>query len=212
MSDYFMPAKNGTHEMTVDKSRFICHVYRVRTVEEATMYINEIRDLHTRATHHCVAYLIGEDNAFGRADDDGEPSGTAGAPMLEVLQRQNMRNCLVIVTRYFGGIKLGAGGLIRAYGTAVSEGLKSTGLVRRIKVRSVWLECDYALFDRLKNKIKSQGHAVGQVTYSDRVKLEALVAVTDISPFCKWAGEFVNGTITIDVGETFFKDFPYDHE
>jgi len=211
MTDYLMPAKNGIHEIIIERSRFICHVYRTTTVCEATAHINEIRALHSRANHNCIAYLIGENNEFGRAADDGEPSGTAGAPMLEVLQRQDIRNCLVIVTRYFGGVKLGAGGLIRAYGSAVSEGLKAIGLVRRVKMQSIWLRCDYSLFDTLQSKIKSQGYAVGHIEYSDRVKLEALVDVVDTEDFTKWLIEFTNDTVAYEVGETSFKELPYTH-
>lgn len=210
MAEYLMPAKNGTHEIIIERSRFICHVYRVTTVHEATMYINEVREIHNRANHNCVAYLIGENNEFGRAADDGEPSGTAGSPMLEVLQRQDIRNCLVIVTRYFGGTKLGAGGLIRAYGSAVSEGLKAIGLVRRVKTCAVWLTCDYSLFDTLQSKIKSQGHAVGHIEYSDRVKFEALVDVVNTERFTKWIVEFSNDTVSCEIGETSFKELPYE--
>ena len=210
MSGYLMPAINGTHEVTIDRSRFICHVYRVTTVEQATIYINEVREAHDRANHNCVAYLIGEQNEFGRAADDGEPSGTAGAPMLEVLQRQNIRNCLVVVTRYFGGVKLGAGGLIRAYGSAVSEGLKAVGLVRRVKIASIWLTCEYSLFDTLQSKIKGQGYSVGLVEYSDRVKLEALVDVVDTEKFTRWLVEFTNDTVVYQVGEISFKELPYE--
>lgn len=211
MADYLMPAKNGTHEIIIEKSRFICHVYRVATAQEATMYINEIRDIHNRANHNCFAYLIGENKEFRRAADDGEPSGTAGAPMLEVLQRQNIRNCLVVVTRYFGGVKLGVGGLIRAYGSATSEGLRAIGLVQRVKMHSIWLTCDYSLFDTLQSKIKSQGYAVGHIEYSDRVRLEALVEAVDTKNFIKWIVEFTNDTVAYDVGETSFKELPYDY-
>jgi len=210
MPDYLMPAKNGTHEIVIDRSRFICHVYRVESVDEANRYINEIRDEHDRANHNCVAYLIGENNEFGRAADDGEPSGTAGSPMLEVLQRQNIRNCLVVVTRYFGGVKLGAGGLIRAYGRAVSEGLKTVGLIRRIRMQSVWLTCDYSLFDTLQNRIKGLGYSVGQIEYRDRVKLEALVEVVDVEDFVAWVVAFTNDNVIIEVKGVSFKELPYE--
>jgi len=212
MSDYLMPAKNGTHEIMIDRSRFICHVFRVESVDEANKYINDIRVEHDRANHNCVAYLIGENNEFGRAADDGEPSGTAGSPMLEMLQRQNIKNCLVVVTRYFGGIKLGAGGLIRAYGSSVSEGLKAIGLIRRVRMQSIWLICDYSLFDTLQSKIKAQGYAVGQVEYSERVKLEALVEVVDTEAFKRWVVEFTNDTVWVEVGEVSFKELPYEGE
>ncbi|MCL1990681.1 MAG: YigZ family protein [Defluviitaleaceae bacterium] len=212
MSDYLMPAKNGTHEIIIDRSRFICHVYRVQTVDEANAYINEIRERHSRANHHCVAYLIGEHNAFGRAADDGEPSGTAGAPMLDVLQRKNIRNCLVVVTRYFGGIKLGAGGLIRAYGRAVSESLTTIGLVRRINMQSIWLTCNYALLDTLQSKIKRQGYTVGHIEYSDRVKLEALVEVTETEAFTQWVVAFTHDTVVLKLGDISFKELPHEND
>lgn len=212
MSDYLMPASNGTHEIIIDRSRFICHVYRVQSVDEANKYISEVREVHDRASHNCVAYLIGENNEFGRAADDGEPSGTAGAPMLEVLQRQEIKNCLVIVTRYFGGVKLGAGGLIRAYGSAVSEGLKAIGLVRRVKMQSVWLTLDYSLFDTLQNKLKQQGYSIGQIDYTERVKLEALIEINQIESFKQWVIEFSNDTIFVEVGNVSFKELPYKSE
>ena len=208
MSDYLMPAKNGMHEIIIERSRFICHVYRVESIEEATVHINCIRKKHARANHNCVAYLIGENNEFGRAADDGEPNGTAGAPMLEVLQRQNVRNCLVVVTRYFGGIKLGAGGLIRAYGSSVSEGLKAIGLIRRIKIQSIWLTCDYSLSGTLQSKMKSQGYAVGLIEYSDRVKIEALIEIVEAEGFKKWIVEFTNNTVVVQIGDVSFKELP----
>lgn len=212
MTDYLMLAKNGDHEIVVDRSRFICHAFRVYTVEEANHYINDIRELHDKANHHAVAYLIGEHNEFGRAADDGEPNKTAGAPMLEVLQRQNIRNCLVIVTRYFGGVKLGAGGLIRAYGGAVSETLKTIGLIRRIRRQSVWLSVDYSLFDTLQNRLKQQGYDIGQILYSERVKLETLVDIPDIEDFKRWVIEFSNDAIYLEMGGISFKELPLETE
>ena len=211
MTAYLMPAKNGSNEIIIDRSRFICHVFRVESVDEASKYINKIRDEHSRANHNCVAYLIGENNEFGRAADDGEPSGTAGAPMLEVLQRQNIRNCLVVVTRYFGGIKLGAGGLIRAYGSAVSEGLKAVGLIRRVKMQSVWITCDYSLLDPLQNRIKRMDYAIGQIEYSDLVKLEVLVDIVDVKDFEQWVVEFSNDSVIVEVGDLSFKELHYEY-
>jgi len=201
MNEYFMPAQNGNHEIIIDRSRFICHVFRVFSVADANVIIDEIKLLHSKANHNCVTYLIGDNNEFGKATDDGEPSGTAGAPMLDVLQRQNMRNTLVIVTRYFGGIKLGAGGLIRAYGSAVSVGLKAIGLVRHVQLQSVFLTCDYSLFDTLQSRIKAQGYEIGNVEYSERVKLEVLVAATVVNEFKTWVVEFTNDSVPVILGE-----------
>lgn len=210
MSDYLMIATDGIHEIIVERSRFICHAYRVYTVEEANNYINEVREIHQRANHNCVAYLIGENNEFGRAADDGEPSGTAGSPMIDVLQRQNVKNCLVIVTRYFGGVKLGAGGLIRAYGTAVSETLNSIGLVKRLKMQAVWLTVDYSIFDVLQSKIKKQGFMTGQILYSERVKIEVLVDIPKVDEFKQWVVEFSGDTIFVEDGDVSFKEVPLE--
>ena len=118
MERYLMVAQDGENEIIVDKSRFICHVKRVYNDQDAMEFIKEIKKIHWNATHNCSAYQVGDFNEIQKANDDGEPSGTAGVPMLEVLRKQGIKNCVVVVTRYFGGIKLGAGGLIRTYGKA----------------------------------------------------------------------------------------------
>jgi len=210
MSEYIMPAQNGKNEIVIDRSRFICHVFRVETIEQASIYIDQVRNEHPKANHNCVAYLIGENNEYGKATDDGEPSKTAGAPMLQVLQRQNLKNCLVVVTRYFGGIPLGAGGLIRAYSSAVSEGLKHVGLVRRIKLVSNYLTCDYSIYETLTTKIQSQGYAIGNVEFSDRVKIEVLVELDEVENFNVWIIDFSRDTIFIEKGNTSYKEIKID--
>ena len=112
----------GESEFVIQRSRFITFVMRVETEEEALDFINEIKKMHHTATHNCSAYMIGEHDDIQKANDDGEPSGTAGVPILEVLKKQKLKDTVIVVTRYFGGIKLGGGGLIRAYGRAASEG------------------------------------------------------------------------------------------
>ena len=111
------------------KSRFICHVKRIYSEEEARAFIAAIKKEHYKATHNCSAFIIGEKSDIKRTSDDGEPSGTAGVPMLGVLEKHNLTNLCVVVTRYFGGIKLGAGGLIRAYASSVALAIKEIGLV-----------------------------------------------------------------------------------
>ncbi|MER2141095.1 MAG: YigZ family protein, partial [Priestia megaterium] len=131
LSQYYTVKQEGSHEITIQKSRFICHMKRVTTEEEAQQFIQDIKKQHWNATHNCSAYLIGERDQFQKANDDGEPSGTAGVPMLEVLKKRGLKDTVVVVTRYFGGIKLGAGGLVRAYGKSVSEALNELGTVKR---------------------------------------------------------------------------------
>ncbi len=136
-TNYLTVKGYGENEIVIQKSRFIAYVDRAETEEEAQEFIQKIKKMHWNATHNCSAYVVGENNQFQKANDDGEPSGTAGVPMLEVLRKRNVQDTVVVVTRYFGGIKLGAGGLIRAYSKATSEGLNATGIVHRKLVRKM---------------------------------------------------------------------------
>jgi len=208
MSDYLMPAKNGLHEVVIDKSRFICHVYRIWSVEEANEHIEAIKKEHAKANHNCVAYQIGDKNEIQRAFDDGEPTGTAGVPMLDVLKRGDIRNCLVVVTRYFGGVKLGTGGLIRAYGSTVSAGIQTVGLVRRVPLVSVWLNCDYSLSEVLQSKIHGLDHGIGNVEYGERVKIEALVEKDKVDQFVSWVVEVTNNRVIPTIGAISYQEIP----
>ncbi|MDP4171543.1 MAG: YigZ family protein, partial [Bacillota bacterium] len=135
LASYYTVKMAGEHEIIIDKSRFIAHIARAETEEQAQEFIQRIKKEHLDATHNCSAYLIGENDLIQKANDDGEPSGTAGVPMLEVLKKRKLKDTVVVVTRYFGGIKLGAGGLIRAYGKSVSEGINEVGIVERTLTR-----------------------------------------------------------------------------
>lgn len=120
------------HEIIIEKSRFICTLKKVSTEEEALDFIKETRKKYWDATHNCSAYIVGENAAAQRSNDDGEPSGTSGLPMLEVLRKNNLHNVAAVVTRYFGGIKLGAGGLIRAYTNSVAEAVEKAGIAEKV--------------------------------------------------------------------------------
>ncbi|WP_368317719.1 YigZ family protein, partial [Listeria monocytogenes] len=126
MLDHYLTIhSDGKHEIIIEKSRFICHIKRDTTENEAHSFIQAIKKEHRHATHNCSAYIIGENDQFQKAHDDGEQSGTAGVPMLEVLKKKALKNGAAVVTRFFGGTKLGAGGLVRAYGSAVSEAIQA---------------------------------------------------------------------------------------
>lgn len=141
----------GRYEQTIKKSRFILDIARIQDEGAAIDYIEVIRKQERRATHHVWAYLIGDDSRTQRYSDDGEPAGTAGVPMLEVLKNNHLHDVVAVVTRYFGGIKLGAGGLIRAYAGTVADGLTTLPLVERQQRRLVKLTVDYKHYDVLKN-------------------------------------------------------------
>lgn len=162
-------------EIEINKSRFIGYVHRAETEEAALGFIAKIRKQHWDATHNCSAYIAGRNDEYQKADDDGEPSGTAGRPILEVIKKTGLKDTVIVVTRYFGGIKLGAGGLIRAYGKASSAGLKAAGLVDRIGHSCISIEIDYTLQGALENQLRNQGYVIRDKKFSQFVTLEALV-------------------------------------
>ena len=126
----------------------------METEEAAQNFIAEIKKQHWNPTHNCSAYLVGEHDQIQKANDDGEPSGTAGVPILEVLKKKGLKDTVVVVTRYFGGIKLGAGGLIRAYGKATSEGVEATGVVLRKLMKVVSTKIDYTWLAKIENELR----------------------------------------------------------
>ena len=207
-----MVAQDGTHEIVVDKSRFICHVKRVYNDQDAMNFIKEIKKLHWNATHNCSAYQIGDCNEIQKANDDGEPGGTAGIPMLEVLRKQGIKNCVVVVTRYFGGIKLGAGGLIRTYGKAVSEAFKKLGIVERKTMKTMFIESDYSLLGTLQNRLEGTDYLISQIHYSDKISVEVLIDVAKEDEFTAWIIDMTNGKVNVVPGETSFKEIPYLRE
>lgn len=198
---YYTVKVRGEHEIVIQKSRFICHVNRAETEEAAQDFIQSIKKQHWSATHNCSAYLIGEQNQIQKANDDGEPSGTAGVPMLEVLKKRDLKDTVVVVTRYFGGIKLGAGGLIRAYGKSVSEGLNAVGIVERRLMAVMHTKVDYTWLGKLENELRSSFFQLKDIHYSDLVEIEAYVEEEKAEAFTEWMTELTNGQADITVGE-----------
>ena len=183
----------GEHEINIERSRFITYVNRVETEEEAQEFIGSIKKKHHDANHNCSAYMIGENNMIQKANDDGEPSGTAGVPMLEVLKKRDLKDTVVVVTRYFGGIKLGAGGLIRAYGRAVSEGLNATGVVERRLMRVMKTKIDYTWLGKVENEIRSSHYRLKEIHYLETVEVEVYVEEASKELFIEWMTELTNG-------------------
>lgn len=193
LQSYLTVAGEGTHEIVIEKSRFICHLSRVSTEEEAQNFINHIKKQHWNATHNCSAYVIGENDQIQKANDDGEPSGTAGVPMLEVLKKRNLKDTCAVVTRYFGGIKLGAGGLIRAYGKSVSEGLNHVGVVERKLMRVMHTTVNYTWIGKLENELRESPYQIKDVHYADDVEFETYVKESEKQAFTQWITELTNG-------------------
>jgi len=164
---YLTVAAAATAEIEVKRSRFLGQVARVRTEEQARAVVERARKEHWDARHHCSAFVLGPDAAVLRSSDDGEPSGTAGAPMLEVLRGRGVSDVAAVVTRYFGGVLLGAGGLVRAYSEAVRAALDAADLVERRLLDLYDVEVDHALAGRLENELRSRGVLVRGVDYTE---------------------------------------------
>ncbi|USK69988.1 YigZ family protein [Peribacillus asahii] len=205
MLPYYLTVQHrGEHEIVIEKSRFIAHVARTETEEEAQTFIAEIKKKHKDATHNCSAYLIGERNEIQKALDDGEPSGTAGVPILEVLKKKNLKDTTVVVTRYFGGIKLGAGGLIRAYSKSTSEGIEATGIVERKLMRVISTKVDYTWLGKLENELRASIYTIKEIEYLDQVIIHIFAEEEKKQDYINWMTELTNGQAIIQEGDILY--------
>lgn len=172
---YYNLATEITFEQTIKKSRFIAHLYRITDEADAQSKIAAVRAAGPKATHHCFGYLLGDDDHIQRMSDDGEPSGTAGVPILEALKLNQVHDVLAVVTRYFGGIKLGAGGLIRAYNSTPVEAIKRAGKVQRVLQTKLVVTIDYKNVDALTYYLRQQKLTTLTTDYA--VKVALVIAV-----------------------------------
>lgn len=206
---YLTIAKNTTYEQTIKKSRFICSIARVSLEEEAQQFITSIQAANKKATHNCFAYMIGDNDQIQRESDNGEPSGTAGIPILESLKLAKIHNVVAVVTRYFGGIKLGAGGLIRAYSNTTTEAIHQAGLVQRIKQAILKITVTYALHDPLLYYLKENNLEVAGEEYGVNVETSIYVNETDLEDVKEKLINRFNDQLQITEGDQHFNEIPY---
>ena len=206
---YLTIAKNTTYEQTIKKSRFICSIARVSSEEEAQQFITSIQAANKKATHNCFAYMIGDNDRIQRESDNGEPSGTAGIPILESLKLAKIHNVVAVVTRYFGGIKLGAGGLIRAYSNTTTEAIHQAGLVQRIKQAILKITVTYALHDPLLYYLKENNLEVADEEYGVNVETSIYVNETDLEDVKEKLINRFNDQLQITEGDQRFNEIPY---
>ncbi|HWK24797.1 MAG TPA: YigZ family protein [Ureibacillus sp.] len=197
----------GEREIILSKSRFISYVNRAETEEEAIEFINQIKKQHPNATHNCSCYMVGEHDQIQKANDDGEPSGTAGVPMLEVLKKQGLKDTVVVVTRYFGGIKLGGGGLIRAYGKATTEGIDAAQVVERKLHHVMKISIDYTWLGKVENEIRNSNYTLNSIQYAEGVEVLVEVLASDVETFTNWVTELTNGQSTVNCIDKKFVEF-----
>ena len=206
---YLTIAQNTTYEQTIKKSRFICSIARVSSDEEAQQFIASIQAANKKATHNCFAYMIGDNDQIQRESDNGEPSGTAGIPILESLKLAKIHNVVAVVTRYFGGIKLGAGGLIRAYSNTTTEAIHQAGLVQRIKQAILKITVTYALHDPLLYYLKENNLEVASEEYGVNVETSIYVNETDLKDVKEKLINCFNDQLQITEGDQRFNEIPY---
>ncbi len=188
-------------EIIEKKSRFIATVRPVHSEEEALAFIEEMRKKYWNATHNCFAYVIGEQFQVQRCSDDGEPSGTAGKPMLDVLLGEEIHDVAVVVTRYFGGTLLGTGGLVRAYSGATKAGLEASLVITKKHGQKLSVGTDYTGLGKIQYILGQRGITILNSVYSDKVDLEVLLPEDDIKPIMDEIREGTNGQATMELQE-----------
>lgn len=202
MSSYLTPRRDAEAEIEVKRSRFLCTVVRVEDEAAARAVVARLRKEHWAARHHCSAYVLGPDAAVERSSDDGEPAGTAGAPMLEVLRGQAVCDVVAVVSRWFGGTLLGAGGLVRAYGDAVRAGLDVAGTQRRDLLQELVLELGHVDAGRIEGELRTRGITVLAVDHAEAVTLRLGAAPADVPRLHALVAELTSGiAIATPAGE-----------
>lgn len=196
--------QSGNKEIVIRRSRFIGHVMPVESEEEAVRFIEDIRKQHGTATHNCYAYVCGERDQWQKQSDDGEPSGTAGKPILEVIKQQGLKNIAIVVTRYFGGVMLGAGGLIRAYGDGAVAAIEAGVPVEKVLHAVIYVEIDYTWHGKVENELRGKEIMTGETQFTDRVRIECLPTAEEAERFRNWITDVTQGqAVLIDAGERY---------
>ena len=208
MNNYKTILIGGQAEIVEKKSRFIATVALVESEDEATAFIAKIKKQNWNATHNCSAFIVGVRGETLRQSDDGEPSGTAGRPMLDVLQGAGLTNVAVVVTRYFGGTLLGTGGLVRAYSKATQAGLAASEMVEKIWGARLSIKTDYNGVGKIQYLLGERRIPIIESTYTDNVQIEIILPQTDVEALIADLVEATNGKVVIDEIEELYFDRP----
>lgn len=209
MGQYLTIASDFTHEIVIKKSRFIAQLKRISSEKEALDFIADTKKKHSKANHNCFAFILGDQDQIQRASDDGEPSGTAGVPILEVIKRNEIHDVCIIVTRYFGGIKLGAGGLIRAYAGSAAEGIDSVGLVERLIMQTMTITIQYNQLDTVNYWLTQNNYPSPTIDYTDVIHLTLPIKLDEYDNFTQNLTELLSGKVIITRGAEGFQEVAY---
>ncbi|CEK39414.1 YigZ family protein [Paraclostridium sordellii] len=194
----------GVDEIIIEKSTFIGYAKPISTEEEAVEFINEIKKKHKDATHNVWAYTVGQNMNIQRYSDDGEPQGTAGIPTLEVIKKEDLRDVVVVVTRYFGGIKLGAGGLVRAYTKGAKIGLEAAKIIEKVNYQEVKIKIDYNQLGKVQNEIMNMGYFIKDTIYEDNVEIIVYSKQDKLEEIINKITDITSATANVVLGEEFY--------
>ncbi|MED1952319.1 YigZ family protein [Brevibacillus centrosporus] len=210
LQQYKTVAGYGEDMIVIERSRFIGYAQRVTTEAEATAFIAMIKKKHWDATHNCSAFVIGGNDQIQRSSDDGEPSGTAGKPILECIKKNGVKDTVVVVTRYFGGIKLGAGGLVRAYTAGTVTALKAAKIVVHTLHQKISVNVDYHWWGKVENELRLTDQRVVGTDYTDRVTAHVLIPDGLQDDFIAGMVDLTNGQVKIERGEKEYVEVPVE--
>ncbi|MBC5997545.1 YigZ family protein [Romboutsia ilealis] len=204
MSSYKTLHDFGSDEIIIEKSTFIGYAKPIKTEEEAVEFVNEIKKKHKDATHNVWAYTVGPTMNIQRYSDDGEPQGTAGIPTLEVIKKEDLRDVVVVVTRYFGGIKLGAGGLVRAYTKGAKVGLEAAKIIEKVMYKEVKIKIDYNQLGKVQNEIMNLGYFIKDTIYEDNVEIIVYSKLEEVEALTSRMIDITSATVGIVLGDEFY--------
>ena len=208
MNSYKTIKQPAREEYVINKSRFIGHACPCQTEEQALAFLKRIREEYRDATHNCYAYVIGENAGIMRYSDDGEPGGTAGMPIIEVLKARSVTNCAVVVTRYFGGVLLGAGGLVRAYSQGAAAALNACGTGMVFPTARYLMEVSYPMLSRVEYFLKSEPAVVEDKQFTDVITFTLILRTTDEEGFLARLTDYTEGSIEPLRCEEFYRAWP----
>jgi len=189
-------------ENTIEKSRFIGYVKPIENEEQATQFIEEIKSIHKNATHNVPIYVLGDNYEIQRYSDDGEPSGTAGVPVLEMLKKEEIKNIAIVITRYYGGVKLGTGGLVRAYTSTAKLALSEAKVIEKVLHDLVKVRLEYAMLGKAQNAILNEGYYLKETSFDDAVHIYTYVQVDKTEAFCNMITNLTSGRAVISKEKT----------
>ena len=204
LHEYKTVQQTAKSEITIKKSKFISFICPAHHSKEAETFIAKIKKQYRTATHYCWAFCIVDGHELQKQSDDGEPTGTAGKPILGVILKQKFKNVVIVVVRYFGGTMLGAGGLIRAYTEAALAAVSAARVITRKLVSEVFVELDYVSYRKVKHKLKKSNVQVQQLNYSDNVQFTCLPLYTEAETFVVWITDITEGQAVITRGRSLY--------